>query len=69
MAEKIRIHMMGVFAIQADKSLYDDLPARSHKGVSLLQYLILERGKPVSAQRLIRELWGGRRSESPENAL
>ena len=69
MAEKIRIHMMGVFAIQADKSLYDDLPARSHKGISLLQYLILERGKPVSAQRLIRELWGGRRSESPENAL
>ena len=65
----VRIHMMGSFWIEADGRTYDNLVSRSRRGVSLLQYLILERGRTVTSQRLIRELWEGRRSESPENAL
>ena len=69
MAKQIRIHMMGAFCLEADGVMYDNLIAKTRRGVSLMQYLILERGRAVSGQRLIRELWMGRRSESPENAL
>ena len=65
----MRIHMMGSFWLEANGQSYDTLVSKTRRGVSLLQYLILERGRTVSAQRLIRELWAGRRSESPENAL
>ena len=69
MNDPIRVQMMGAFLIEADGVLYDTLASKSRKGVSLMQYLILQRGKPVASQRLIRELWSDRRSESPENAL
>mgnify|MGYP002860223109 CR=1 FL=1 len=61
--------MMDLFTIEADGVNHEELMAKSRKGVSLIQYLVLERGRPVSSQRLIRELWSDRRSESPENAL
>ena len=63
------IRMMDLFTIEADGVNHEELMAKSRKGVSLIQYLVLERGRPVSSQRLIRELWSDRRSESPENAL
>ena len=66
---KVKIHMMGSFWLEAGGKSYDNLVGKTRRGVSLMQYLILERGRVVSAQRLIRELWSGRRSESPENAL
>ncbi len=61
--------MMGGFWLQAEDGIHDELIGRTRRGVSLLQYLILERGKTISVQRLIRELWAGRRSESPQSAL
>ncbi len=69
MAASIQIQLMGHVVITADGKVYDNLTAKSRKGVSLMQYLILERGRAVPAQRLIREMWSGRKSENPENAL
>ena len=63
------IRMMDLFTIEADGVNHEELMAKSRKGVSLIQYLVLERGRPVSSQRLIRELWSDRRSDNPENAL
>ncbi len=68
-SESIRLRMMGHFAVEVDGRVHEDLAAKSRKGISLIQYLIMERGKTVSSQRLIREMWAGRHSESPENAL
>ena len=69
MTGEIRIRTMGSFSIETGGRSYDYLAVRSRKGVSLMQYLIMEQGRAVSSQRLIRELWSGRRSEGPENAL
>ena len=65
----VNIQMMGQFLIEADGRLHDNLPTKSRRGVSLIEYLVLHRGKPVSSQRLNRDLWTGRRMESPEGAL
>ena len=69
MPRNIEIQLLGGFSITVDGTLHDNLPTKSRRGVSLLTYLILQRGKAVSVQRLSRELWGSRRSENPENAL
>ncbi len=60
---------MGSFSIDVNGEAYDTLATKSRKGVSLIEYLILHRGKPVSTQRLMRELWSERRSENPESAM
>ena len=65
----VSIQIMGAFVIEADGVIVDNLPTRSRRGVNLIQYLVLQQGRPVSSQRLIREIEGGRHSESPENAL
>ena len=65
----VRIHMMGGFWLEVDGKIHDNLLRRTRRGVSLMQYLILERGRVISPQRLIRELWSGRRLDGPENAL
>ena len=65
----VYIRMMGLFTIEADGKIHEELMTKSRKGISLIQYLILERGRPVSSQRLIRELWADRRSDNPEGAL
>ena len=65
----VNIRMMGLFTIEADGKVHEQLMTKSRKGISLIQYLILERGRPVSSQRLIRELWADRRIDNPEAAL
>ena len=65
----VNIRMMGLFTIEADGDVHEELMTKSRKGISLIQYLILERGRPVSSQRLIRELWADRRIDNPEAAL
>ncbi len=69
MAAKVTIRMMGLFTVEAADGIHEELMAKSRKGISLVQYLIFERGKPISSQRLIRELWSGSRNENPESAL
>ena len=69
MSNQVTIRMMNIFVVEAGGIIHEELMAKSRKGISLMQYLILERGKPISSQRLIRELWSERRNENPENAL
>ena len=69
MQREIEIQLLGGFAITVDGRVHDTLPTKSRRGVSLMTYLILQRGKAVAIQRLARELWGSRRSDNPENAL
>ena len=69
LADVVRIRAMGTFSVDVNGVPHEDLAVRSRKGVTLLLYLILENGKPVSTQRLIREIWAGRHSDAPENAL
>ena len=69
MPREIEIQLLGGFAITVDGRVHDTLPTKSRRGVSLMTYLILQRGKAVAIQRLARELWGSRRSDNPENAL
>ena len=67
--KQVMIRMMNLFTIEANGVVHEELMAKSRKGISLIQYLVLERGRPVSSQRLIRELWSDHRSENPESAL
>lgn len=69
MEQKLEVRLLGGFVIRRDEELFETLPQRSRKGVALMEYLILQRGQPVSSQRLIREMWRGRNSINPENAL
>ncbi len=69
----VEIQLLGAFAVTIredgrEKHL-EDLASKSRKGVSLLEYLILHHGKPVPAQRLIRELWSARHHTNPSGSL
>jgi DNA-binding response OmpR family regulator len=45
------------------------VPVRGAKQRALLALLALQRGQPVSADRLIDLLWGDRQAANPANAL
>ena len=65
MGQQVQVRLLGGFTIACGGTEYENLPQRSKKGAALMVYLILHRGKPVPTPRLIRELWGGRRSTNP----
>ncbi len=50
--------MMGGFSVVVDGISADWLPARTPKGVSLVEMLILHRNETLSRHRLYQELWG-----------
>ena len=65
----IRIKMMGEFVITVNGTESKPLVVRSRKGVALMGYLILNRGKYVPKQRLLNILWSDYLHVNPENAL
>ena len=69
MEHEAEVRLLGGCVIRVGDSIVDNLPQRTRKGAALMIYLILQRGKMVSAQRLIRELWGRTNNVNPENAL
>ena len=69
MAQAVDVRLLGGCIVTCCGRTYEHLPLRSKKGAAMMTYLILQRGQPVPAPRLIRELWGGRRNANPENAL
>lgn len=69
MSDVIRIQMMDTFTIYINEQKADHLVTKSRKGVSLMQYLILNQGQPVPNYRLLVTLWSEDRSANPENAL
>lgn len=60
---------MGDFQIEVKGVTCNSILDRTRIGAALLQFLILEEGKPVSIHRLQSELWPAGRSENPESAL
>lgn len=67
--DEVFIRTLGEFSITVNGQRHDHLLSKSRKGVSLLTYLVLQGGKPVSSQRLIREMWNTKSSCNPESAL
>ncbi len=66
---QIFIQFLGACTVSVNGHAFDGLAAKSHMGISVMEYLILQREKPVAKQRLIREIWGAKRIDSPGNAL
>lgn len=67
--QKIRIQVLGFFAITVDDTPVEHLVARSRRGIDLLVRLILQQGRPISNQQLIGDLWGTDLARSHESAL
>ena len=65
----VQIKLMGYFRIEMDGQVYDTFAQKSRKGAALIRFLVVQRGRPVSSQRLIRELEADSRNENPRNAM
>ena len=66
----IEVQMLGTFALQAGDITVSDVGNRSKKVWTLLAYLICNRDRGISQQKLINLLWGDESdSDNPENAL
>ncbi|MBQ9944670.1 MAG: winged helix-turn-helix domain-containing protein [Clostridia bacterium] len=69
MGDTIRIQLMDTFNVYINERKEEHLAKKSRKGVSLMQYLMLNRGQPVPNYRLLVTLWSDEGSANPENAL
>lgn len=69
MSKAFHIQLMDDFAIYIDETRVEHLAAKSRKGASLIEYLILNHGQPVPNYRLLATLWADDRSANPESAL
>ena len=68
--EHVQICMLGEFSLRAGSVTISDAGNRSKKVWSLLAYLICNRDRAISQQKLIGLLWGDEPdSDNPENAL
>lgn len=69
MEQRIQIKMLGRFAILVDGTDVAPQLSKSKKGLSLLQYLLLQDGASVPNQQLYEVLWPSEESSNPESAL
>lgn len=69
MQDQILIQMMGSFAVMINGQRVDQTTLRGKKTQRFIQYLILNRGKPVSNWNLVEVLWEDEENSNPENAL
>lgn len=69
MENTVRIQMMGNYLFYIDEQRIENPVSKTRKGSALMSFLILNRGKPVANQRLLRELWPSNTVTNPENAL
>ena len=69
LSDVIRIQMMDTFTVYVNERVAEHTFGRSRKGVALLQYLIMNMGRPVPRQRLLDTLWSDEQGVNPENAL
>lgn len=67
--DKIQIHMLGGFHVFINGIAVDEQVLKTKKGCMLLQYLILQRGKPVPTVELYEALWPDDENSNPANAL
>lgn len=72
MAQRIEIQVLGGFDIRLmdeNGRQTDSVEVKSRKGISLITYLVLQQGKPVSSQRMVRELWASKRNVNSAGSL
>ena len=72
MAQRIEIQVLGGFDIRLmdeNGRQTDSVEVKSRKGISLITYLVLQQGKPVSSQRMVRELWVSKRNVNSAGSL
>ena len=69
MANQIRIRLFGGFSIFVNDECFDQVIAKSKKGMAFMQYLILKYDASVPNYKLIEVLWPNEESSNPENAL
>ena len=69
MKKQIMVQMMGEFMVSAGGVDDVSLVTKTRKGVALMEYLILNKGKQVPRQRLINVLWSDYLHTNPESAL
>ena len=69
MDQPVWIQMMGGFVVHVGNRTIEEMPTKSHKGISLMEYLVIHHDHTVSNQRLFREFWPGHLGGAPENAL
>ena len=69
MENSVRIQLMGNYLFYIDEQHIENPVSKTRKGSALMTFLILNRGKPVPNQRLLRELWPSNTVTNPENAL
>lgn len=67
--DKIQIRMFGGFHVFVNGVAVDEQVLKTKKGCMLLQYLILQRGKPVPTVELYEALWPDDENSNPANAL
>lgn len=68
--ETLQISMLGEFSIRYGDKVISDAESRSKKVWSMIAYLIYNRHRSFSQQKLIDLLWGGdSMSSNPENAM
>lgn len=67
--EQVTIKMMEHFEIRVDGTRLDQPLGNTHKGMKLLEYLMLASGQPVSNAQLLEALWPEERNLNPESAL
>ncbi|MCH5287621.1 MAG: winged helix-turn-helix domain-containing protein [Christensenellaceae bacterium] len=69
MADAIRIQVMNDFVIYVNERRAEYLVNKSRKGAALIQYLIVNREKPVPNAELLTTFWSEEKVTNPENAL
>ena len=69
MGDTVRIQMMGNFLIYINEERVENPVAKSRKGAALMAFLVLNEGRSVPNQRLLRSLWSENKVTNPENAL
>lgn len=69
MENSVRMQMMGNYLFYIDEQRIENPVSKTRKGSALMMFLILNRGKPVANQRLLRKLWPSNTVTNPENAL
>lgn len=67
--DRIRIQMMNEFVLYLNERSAEHMANKSRKGLALIEYLIVNRGKSVTNQRLMYTFWADERVTNPENAL
>ena len=65
----IRLRLLGSFQVDVDGKSAADVLAHSPKGVQLIQYLILNRGRMETTMALTQAMWPDSEASRPESAL